>query len=82
MVSSNTVLAMQSLQKANLSALTFVNFELLKNFYQDYSHGQAVITYNKLNMSKIDECAEPYSKGCRTWLVWEMEKRILQRMKI
>lgn len=68
MVNSLSVLAMQGLLFANRSALTFVNFDCSLNTNFDFnSHGQAVATYNKLNMSK-DECAEPYCKGCRTWL--------------
>ncbi len=68
MVNTNTVVAMRDLFIANLSAFTFVNFDRSLNTNFDFnSHGQAVFTYNKLNMSKIDECAEPYSVGCRTW---------------
>lgn len=68
MVNSYTVLAMKDLFTKGLSALTFVNFDHSLNSYENISHGQAVNTYIQLNMSKIDECAEPYNKGCRTWL--------------
>lgn len=66
MVNSYAVLTMQDL--FGLSALTFVNFDHSLNLQENISHGQAVNTYIQLNMSKIDECAEPLSKGCRAWL--------------
>ncbi len=67
MVNSYTVLAMQDLLVEGLSALTFVNFDHSLNLHRNFSHGQAVNTYIQLNMSKVDECAEPFSKGCRAW---------------
>ena len=68
MVNSYTVLAMQDLLVKGLSALTFVKFDHSLNLHEINSHGQAVNTYIQLNMSKVDECAEPLSKGCRAWL--------------
>ncbi len=68
MVNSYAVVAMQDLLVKGLSAFTFVNFDHSLNLHENISHGQAVNTYIKLNMSKVDECAEPLSKGCRAWL--------------
>lgn len=69
MVNSITVVATRSLLVTNFSALSLVNFDCSLINFDFYSHGQAVSTYNKLNMSKNSECAEPFGLGCRTWLI-------------
>ena len=66
MVNSNTVLAIMSIL---CSSATKVNFDNSLTDFDFFSHGQPVLTYNKLNMSNNGECAEPLQWGLRTWLI-------------